>query len=382
MDAAWLTAKRWYGAADRELRSLAVVDRERVVRGLEWQVVEACFAEGERAYYQIFWDDDAGEDGAERAESLRWLLPELGLTSARLLSGEQSNTSVVCEPGPVVVKVFRRLTAEANPDAVVVRRLWDSGFRGVPEPLFERRRPLDVPALSGAAAAGDESGIDLAVARRFLVGSVDGWSLAVAAADGFEQEAGDLGRLTADMHLALVRAFDSQPLDPDDTVETMAADAHRVLGADAPVSVFRRLSEMGGGRAIRPHGDYHLGQVLRHERSWYVLDFEGEPARPIAERMRASSPLRDVAGMLRSFAYAVAVAGHDASWEEACRRAFLSGYLSTPGIDALLPSDPLPLIDAFELDKAVYEVAYERANRPDWVPIPMAAVARLAGQRR
>jgi predicted trehalose synthase len=382
MDAAWLTARRWYGASDRELRALSVVDRERVAPRLEWQIVEARFAAGEPAWYQVFWDEEAGEDGADRPEALRWLAPQLNLITARLLRGEQSNTSVVGEPGPVIVKLFRRLTAEPNPDAIVVRRLWESGFRGVPEPLVERRRRVAVSALSGGdGSTGDagQDGVDLAVARRFLAGSKDGWDLALAASSGFAVEAGELGRLTADMHLALVGALGSEPLDGRSAAHVMATDACRVLESDAPTWVFERVARLDQGVAIRPHGDYHLGQVLRHER-WYVLDFEGEPARSVAERMRPSSPLRDVAGMLRSFAYAVAVANHPAGWEQACREAFLDGYLGTAGIDALLPPDPGPLIAAHELEKAIYEVAYERSNRPDWVRIPMAAVRRLAGQ--
>ena len=145
------------------------------------------------------------------------------------------------------------------------------------------------------------------------------------------------------------------------------------------------------GPAMRIHGDLHLGQSLRADAGWYLIDFEGEPARPLAERIRPSSPLRDVAGMLRSFHYAAEVArwegAHDedisrreaAAWEERARQAFLAGYFGTEGIDALLPPEEhrQAVLDAFELDKAAYEVAYEVGFRPQWVPIPLAAIQRI-----
>jgi maltokinase len=154
-----------------------------------------------------------------------------------------------------------------------------------------------------------------------------------------------------------------------------------------------RLREVDDpGLAVRIHGDYHLGQVLRTDSGWFVLDFEGEPARPLAERQMRSSPLQDVAGMLRSFRYAAAVALAERderdhaelaplaeSWGERNRKAFLDGYLSAEGVQALLPAGAAQdtILAAFELDKAVYEVLYEQAYRPDWVHIPRQAVRRL-----
>jgi maltokinase len=141
------------------------------------------------------------------------------------------------------------------------------------------------------------------------------------------------------------------------------------------------------------HGDYHLGQVLRTDAGWYVLDFEGEPARPLEERRRPTSALKDVAGMLRSFHYASAVARTErdaeeldelaAAWEERNREAFLRGYLRAAGPGGVLPPDPDcvgAVMAAFELEKAVYELGYERAYRPDWEAIPLAALRRLTGE--
>ena len=146
------------------------------------------------------------------------------------------------------------------------------------------------------------------------------------------------------------------------------------------------LSATGtGGRVIRTHGDLHLGQTMLTDRGWVILDFEGEPARPLPERRLKRSPLRDVAGMLRSFSYAAAgsriLRGVEPpeGWEAAARAAYLEGYrervdraLLPPGQDAIDR-----LLAVFELEKAVYELRYELNNRPDWVGIPVAGIARL-----
>jgi maltokinase len=136
---------------------------------------------------------------------------------------------------------------------------------------------------------------------------------------------------------------------------------------------------------IRIHGDYHLGQTLYTPRGWVILDFEGEPARPLPERRQKRSPLRDVAGMLRSFAYVASAAeilrGRPApeNFETRARETFLEQYFKT--VDpALLPAGEAPirhLLSVFELEKAVYELRYELDNRPDWVPIPVMGILRL-----
>jgi trehalose synthase-fused probable maltokinase len=139
------------------------------------------------------------------------------------------------------------------------------------------------------------------------------------------------------------------------------------------------------GRVIRTHGDYHLGQTLYTPRGWVILDFEGEPARPLIERRQKRSPLRDVAGMLRSFAYATSAIeilhGRKApeDFEERAREQFLGHYFSSidptlmPGGEAAINN----LLSIFELEKAIYELRYELNNRPDWTPIPVAGIVRL-----
>jgi trehalose synthase-fused probable maltokinase len=150
----------------------------------------------------------------------------------------------------------------------------------------------------------------------------------------------------------------------------------------------RLLTHVGAvGKVIRHHGDFHLGQTLATDDGWVILDFEGEPARSLPERRRKRSPLRDVAGMLRSFAYAASASailrGVEAppGWEQDARGAFLDGYATE--IDAnLVPSGPAmeKLLSVFELEKAVYELRYELNNRPDWVKIPVAGIVRMLDQ--
>ncbi len=170
------------------------------------------------------------------------------------------------------------------------------------------------------------------------------------------------------------------------------------MGAESldPSVVQRVLDDLrsvnDAGAAIRVHGDYHLGQVMRTDAGWFVLDFEGEPARPLEERRRPSSPLRDVAGMLRSLHYASMVALSDRddvelaqAWEARNRQAFLDGYLAEAKRGSILPSNDQSLeavLRAFELEKAVYELAYEESYRPHWGYIPRAALARLGREAR
>jgi trehalose synthase-fused probable maltokinase len=195
-----------------------------------------------------------------------------------------------------------------------------------------------------------------------------------------EEPSGEnLSLLTATIDEEIERLF----VDLDDTDERVAPIAGR--GQDARERL-QALSHIGaGGRLIRTHGDYHLGQTMLADRGWIILDFEGEPARPLPERRRKRSPLRDVAGMLRSFAYVASAAetqrgaAAPEGWEDQVRELFLEGYFDT--IDhALLPPGQdatAKLLAVFELEKAVYELRYELNNRPDWVGIPVAGIARL-----
>lgn len=317
--------------------------------------------------------------------------PDLPVTTMRPLAVEQSNTSVVFDEVGIM-KVFRRVHDEPNPDVEIVDALAAVGYEHTAKPLGAWRR----------------DGRDLAVVREFLAGGADGWHLAITslrdlydrrcdpeeAGGDFAPESHRLGEATGEMHVALAKAFGSAGATPAawaDALHAGLVDAPDVRGADARYEALRSLGDAGA--AIRIHGDLHLGQVMRTDAGWFVLDFEGEPRVPISERRKPSSPLRDVAGMLRSFHYAAEVAlleRHEAPdeelrrladlWAERNREAYLAGYLGTEGVSDLLPAgerDRNVVLDAFELGKAVYEVGYEREHRPDWEHIPRSAIERL-----
>jgi maltokinase len=338
---------------------------------------------------------DAVYDPELALDLLHHVAPDISAERARVLLVEQSNTSIVFDERHIM-KLFRRLSDGGNPDIEVTTALARVGFEGVvrPEAVWQR------------------DGDDLAVVNEFLAGASEGLSLALTSlrdlydrrirpedcGGDFAPQARRLGIVTAKLHLALAEAFGTTDPDPRSWADDMIAQLER-LGDDLAVDTaavrarYDRLSTTADtGRAIRVHGDLHLGQVMRTDAGWFVLDFEGEPDRPVAERRRPSSPLRDVAGMLRSFHYAAEVALRDRgeeitdelaglarAWEERNTFAFSEGYRAVTGIDALLPTDEGCDVvqSAFELDKAVYEVAYEQAHRPDWVAIPRAAVDRL-----
>jgi maltokinase len=327
----------------------------------------------------------------------------LNAVRSRPLSAEQSNTSLVFDD-EVILKVFRRLRPGPNPDVEVTTALSHAGFQNVAEPLVR----------------WSDGRYDLGFGQRFLAGGVEGWALAITslrdlyssgspnspadAGGDFAAEAQRLGRVTAEMHMALASLFPPEHgkvaleawASLVDSLRSRLAEAADFTGLDlveAGEMLLRRLEEVTDpGPVYRVHGDFHLGQVMRTDAGWFVLDFEGEPAKPVEERTAPTSPLKDVTSMLRSFHYAsqyalVERAFPDWSdlvplaraWESHNRQAFLDGYQSHPEIVAVLPQPGVApaVMTAFELDKALYELAYERAHRPEWVPIPVDAIERL-----
>jgi len=426
-----LAAQRWYDG-DKPPERVEAADHDTWVDGdptLTWLLVDAY--EGERCLgrYQLVvgarpvgGDEHAflqgkttellgiaeGTDGAVAVydafidpplalEVLARIAPDVEARSVRALAVEQSNTSVVYDEH-VIVKLFRRIHAGENPDVDAVSRLVEAGFTHVPTQhgVLERPSPDD-----GATQ-------HLGVARQFLTGASDGWHLALtslrvvmsdhlessASGGDFGPDAARLGAITGELHRRMADVFGTSEAHVDQWVAAFRAQLDRVrkdVPAEQISARYDRVAQVrDAGPALRIHGDLHLGQTLRADSGWYVIDFEGEPARPMAERLAPSSPLRDVAGMLRSFHYAAEVAHHEregdpdsaalvADWEERSRTRFLEGYFGTEGIQDVLPDEDTTqlLLQAFELDKAVYEVGYETAYRPSWVGIPLGAIRRL-----
>ena len=373
-----------------------------------------------------------GEGAAFEGDGARWTIAPVGTPTRGLDAlpsdvsrAEQSNSSVRFGDR-AMLKLFRRLEHGENPDVEI------GTF------LTTRTTFKHTPSVLGVIHYGDAAGASYVTGMlsRFVVGARDGWAIALDEAraalrsgrgDGatvFASEASHIGRMTRDLHAALASSpdtpgFRTDPVSLGDAEQWEGAarlaieDALTLLGdradtlpkphqamaraiAGRRAAALARLDdvaarvrsslESGGGSALRKtrhHGDYHLGQLLRGEKGvWFIVDFEGEPSRPLSERRALSSPLRDVAGMLRSFAYAAATAAAErgalgvdarteiaaARWERDVRAAFLAGY------DA---SDDDPLVALFEMEKLFYELRYELNNRPEWVWIPLRGIARL-----
>jgi maltokinase len=326
----------------------------------------------------------------------------------KLVDAEQSNSSLVFG-NRLILKLFRLLEPGENPELEVTRALAGAGFSACPAPLGW---------IEGL-------GSTLGILQRYYAGSVDGWTLATERVadhyeadggepDNFAADAGALGRLTAELHNAMAAALPKVAEGQPDLgrlsarllgqLTQVAALVPELAGLrEAIEEVYTKAEAAGGGSRYlqRIHGDYHLGQVLKAKQDWVVIDFEGEPARSLAERRRLASPLQDVAGMLRSFDYAAfqpLVLGEDpdtpgptreelarfegpaAAWIEANRSAFLDGYLAEAGESGQAGGgDHELLLRAFELDKAVYEVMYEARHRPPWLQIPLGGIRRLLG---
>ncbi|MDQ4149112.1 MAG: aminoglycoside phosphotransferase [Actinomycetota bacterium] len=335
---------------------------------------------------------DATRDRELGIELFKIVMPEAELPSrVEPIGAEQSNSSLVYDD-KLIFKIFRRLSSDPNPDLEVTQALGRVGFEHVPVPV----------------AVWKDGDIELGLIQPYLRG-VDGWAMALTSLRDLYWQGGDpaeaggdfaaesqmLGMTVAKMHEAMAEAFGRWPGDPKGWGEAMESQldriAHPLLDKHRAHEVFHELESLDDpGSSIRVHGDLHLGQALRTDAGWYLLDFEGEPARPREERRQATSPLKDVAGMLRSFHYA-AWSGMAASelklvepgqaWEERNRTAFLNGYREVARrADGLLPQSEVSLelvLKAFELDRGIYEIGYEMANRPAWVEVPLAAVASL-----
>jgi maltokinase len=320
-------------------------------------------------------------------------------STVRAMGVEQSNSSLVFDD-KLVLKVFRKLEPGINPELELLRF------------LTAREFPNIAPLHGWYEYDGAPLAATLGVAQQFLPDAVGGWELALdrIATDPawLLNELGNLGAVTAQLHNALASDASDPAFSPEEPSQealslltaTVDEDIERIFvrmpddervgpiagrGQDVRERLAARSHIGVGGRVIRTHGDYHLGQTLYTPRGWVIIDFEGEPARALPERRQKRSPLRDVASMLRSFAYVTSaieiLRGQPAppEFEEQARERFLVQYFAH--VDpTLLPAGEAAvsnLLSIYELEKAIYELQYELDNRPDWVSIPVAGIRRL-----
>jgi maltokinase len=317
---------------------------------------------------------------------------------ASLFSGEQSNSSVLYGEDSVL-KVFRKITRGENPDITTHLVLTEA----------------DSPHIAQLYGWIEHEDLHLAMLQQFLRTASDGWDLALASvrdlfaeADlhaeevggDFAAESARLGTALREVHEQLRASFPVDRTDAGKVASEMKQRLHEAVEVvadlqqyvDRATAVFDRLADVGEIPLQRVHGDLHLGQTLRTVNGWKLVDFEGEPVKPLAERLLPSSPWRDVAGMTRSFDYAphavaesmpeededvIVQRAHRADeWARRNRRAFLDAYTEGSGLSNL-SKDDRTLLTAYVLDKAIYECVYEARNRPTWLPIPLSGVARL-----
>ena len=437
----WLVQQRWFGAKASQVSELGVLTavalRDNEPPLVAVALLEARFPAGTHELYQVLLGARPVDEGWERGvigSAGEWTLydamvdPEATKVLGRLLGegaevygeegvvrfrwldeserpgddvrsigAEQSNSSIVFGDR-LILKAFRKVEAGDNPELEMLRFLQEHGFANI------------APLAGWYDFNGRLMDTTLGVMQAFVRDGRDGWELALdeIGDPGLLDNLHELGEVTGRMHSVLASDLTDPAFAPEDPgdeglsliVATIDEQIERVfvdLPDDGPTAEIlgrgeeirdrlQMLSHVGvGGKLIRHHGDYHLGQTMLSGRGWVILDFEGEPARPLLERRRKRSPLRDVAGMLRSFAYvASASAIHRGTpapegCERRAREAFLDGYFSTVE-PTLLPAGQAAtdkLLQIFELEKAVYELRYEINNRPDWVGIPVAGIIRL-----
>jgi maltokinase len=425
----WLATQRWYGGHEPPVE-VDLLHVDPLTDGwplLVWCPTRTVDRDGVEATYQLLLGLDVDPPAEVEAHALaevtgdgdqitvypalvderlrlvlaRQTAPSTGVRSSALLSGDFSNTSVVFD-GRWLLKVFRRLDLGPNPDAEVPVGLGRVGCDDV--------TPVPVGVWT-------RDGWDLAIMRRFVADATDGQAVMAASLEAclhagrpphqcepdVEPLARSLGETIARLHLGLADAFGTEPMTGEELSSLLLSRLEAVtdegVDVDGIAETFRQLRTAGDlGVAMRIHGDLHLAQCLHPRRGdWLVMDFEGEPLRPMIERRLPSSPLRDVAGVIRSLGYVAELGlveaevdrdsldGRDQvvlaeAWEQRAVDGFVAGYSSVGGIDALMPVSPTSrdaVLSVFELDKALYEIIYERAHRPSLVGIPRRAVARL-----
>ncbi len=423
----FVTEQRWFGSKTRNVTAASIIDRATlrdVDPRLDVALVEIGFETGTHETYQLLLSDDEldalgdprhvrelvhmirggvtvqSEDGAVEFRPVEGFAA-LGteLQAARPIETEQSNTSVVFDE-ELILKTFRRLEPGINPELELLRFLTEKSFP-------------NIAALGGwYAYNGGAMSTTLGIVQEYVRDGRDGWELALEeladSPERFLTRLRRLGEVTGHMHTVLGSDANDQNFYPetpsmeslglltatvDEEIERIfltlpeTEAVEPIAGRGQEVRERLQLLTHAGsiGKVIRHHGDFHLGQTLWDGNDWVILDFEGEPARSLSERRRKRSPLRDVAGMLRSFAYVASSAQivhrvePPPQWETRAREEFLAGYFDTVDPGLLPPGQEAiqRLLQVFELEKAVYELRYELDNRPEWVPIPVAGIQRL-----
>lgn len=419
---AWLPGQRWFAGKGREIAEMRVVSRWQVPGRREFEFIVVAVDVGHWQVYQIpvaFRDAAEGliartsmgvmVDGLTQADVAQALLtwsgdeaqldPELTPVHSqaqwlqrpevssdyRLLRVEQSNTSAVWGDS-TIVKWFRMLRPGINPDVEVHAALTAVGCDDVGE-CYGWINGGWLDPESGGMVHGH-----LGMIQRFYPDSIDGGALAyqrMTQGRDFQQEARELGRAVARVHQALDQAFGSTTVSDMVTVQQrllarLTAGARVVPEVESLLPRLRRridqLAQLASLKVQRVHGDLHLGQVILTDSGWRILDFEGEPGSPLDDRRAFDTPIRDIAGMLRSFSYIAWLGGEDSyvarRWAAESGHAFRQGYEQVAGVDEAAEV----LLDAYLIDKAAYEAVYEARNRPAWVEIPMSALRELAGE--